>query len=302
VIVAGRLWMRWMVRKEEEKEAIVQHVTEGAGQGSPKAVLTISREFGSGGREIGQAVAREVGYEYVDRETILADIRKDGPKWEQWAKDLDEHCPTLWEKYDWSFRGFAALVQWHILEHAQHGGVVVMGRGGNFILKEVAQALRLRVTAPLEDRIERVVKREGVDRDTAKWLCEKTDNERSCFLRSIYGKPWDDPAEYDKVVQVTGWSIDDIVAEVKSALMERERRATDAEQQRLSMRAAAAKIKAGIAVNPRFFIPVLDVVYDGTGIVLRGVTHTPNEHKRIEGEARRLAGGLPVRCELHYRK
>jgi YjbE family integral membrane protein len=302
VIIAGKLWMQRMIRKEEEKEAIVQQVTEGAEPGRPKAVLTISREFGSGGRELGQAVARDLGYQYVDRETILADIRKDGPKWEQWAKDLDEHCPTVWEKYDWSFRGFAALVQSHILEHAEHGGVVVMGRGGNFLLKEVPQALRVRITAPLEDRIERVVKREGVDRDTAKWLCEKTDNERSCFLRSLYGKAWDDPAEYDNVFQATGQSIDGIVAEVKSALKERELRATDAAQHTLRMLAAAAKIKAGIAVNPRFFIPVLDVVYEGTGLILRGVTHTPKEHKRIEDEARRLAGGLPLRCELHYRK
>lgn len=302
VIMSGKLWMQRMAVKEEKREAMVRQVTEGSEPGRPRAVLTISREFGSGGRELGQAVARDLGYEYVDRETLLADIRKDGPKWEQWAKDLDEHCPTVWEKYDWSFRGFAALVQWHILEHAQKGGVVIIGRGGNFILKEVPQAMRIRVTASLPDRVERVVKREGVDRDTAKWLCEKTDNERSCFLQSIYGKPWDDPAEYDRVLKATSRTIDDLVVQVKNELAVREQRATDAERSRLSMRATAAKIKAGIAVNPRFFIPVFDVVCEGTEIVLRGVTHTPKELKAIEDEARKLAGGLPVRCELLYRK
>ena len=266
------------------------------------AILTISREYGSGGREIGHVVAKLMGYAYIDKNDILSDIRKDGRKWELWAKDLDEHRPTVWEKYDWSFRGFAALIQSHILEHAQKNNVVIMGRGGNFLLKDIPHAFRTRMAAPLEVRVERIMNREGVDRESARWLCEKTDSERSGFIHALYGKRWDDPAEYDRVFDVTGQSVDDVVAVLKDALTERDRLSTEAAQNMLRMMAVAAKIKAGIAVNPRFFIPVLDVVFDGKELVLRGVTHTPKEHKDIEGAARELAAGLPLRCELHYRK
>jgi len=299
VIIMGKLWMRWMVRTEKE-EGVVQGIGRTANPQVPRAVLTISREFGSGGREIGQAVAKELGYDYVDREAILADIRKDGPKWEQWAEDLDEHCPTVWEKYDWSFRGFAALVQWHILEHAQRGGVVIMGRGGNFVLKGVPHAFRVRVTAPLDARVERIVKREGVDRETARWLCEKTDSERSRFLHAIYGGRWDDPAEYDHVFSVAGQSVDLEVKAVIDALAHRT--VTEEAQAGLRLRVAAARVKAGIATDPAFFIPVIDVLPDGDGLVLRGITHTPKEHRRIEEAARELASGIPLRFELHYRK
>jgi len=299
VIVGGKFCMRRMA-SNEKKETAVRSIPETAASQAPKAVLTISREFGSGGREIGQAVARALGYTYVDREAILADIRRDGPKWEQWAADLDEHCPTVWERYDWSFRGFAALVQWHILEHAQRGGAVIMGRGGNFVLKGVPHAYRVRVTAPLEARIERVVQREGVDRDTARWLCEKTDSERSRFLHAIYGGRWDDPAEYDAVFSVAGQSVDNEVKAVVGALAHRT--ITAEAQKALGLRAAAARVKAGIVTDPSFFIPVFDVLPDGEGLVIRGITHTPKEHKRIEDAARQLAGGLPVRFELHYRK
>jgi hypothetical protein len=298
VIVAGKVWMRLMVRKE--KEGIVTVTKEPAGKESPKAILTISREFGSGGREIGEEVARELGYGYVDRESILTDIRKDGPKWEQWSGEFDEHCPTVWEKNDWSFRGFAALVQWHVLEHAERGGVVIVGRGGNFLLKNVPHAYRIRVTAPLDSRIERIMKRESVDQDTARWLCEKMDSERACFLHAIYGGKWDDPAEYDQVFSVAGQSIDKEIQAIIKALSQR--RVTKESRKDLHLRTAAARVKAGIATNPHFFIPVFDVLPDGEGLILRGTTHTPKEHKRIEEEAKRLAGDLPVRCELHYRK
>jgi YjbE family integral membrane protein len=299
VIVGGKFWMKWMMRKEE-KEAVVRVMPEAPIPPAQKAVLTISREFGSGGREIGQQVARSLGYSYVDREAILANIRRDGQKWEQWAEDLDEHCPTVWERYDWSFRGFAALVQLHILEHAQQGGVVIMGRGGNFVLKGVPHAYRIRVTSPLDARIERVVQRESVDRETARWLCEKTDSERSRFLHTIYGGRWDDPAEYDAVFSVAGQSVDLEVKAVIDALSLRT--VTTEAQKALGLRVAAARIKAGIATDPSFFIPVFDVLPDGEGLVIRGITHTPKEHKRIEEAARLLAKGLPLRFELHYRK
>jgi len=180
------------------------------------------------------------------------------------------------------------------------GGAVIMGRGGNFVLKGVPHAYRIRITAPVEQRIERIVRREGVDRETARWLCEKADGERACFLHAIYGGRWDDPAEYDRVLSVTGQSVD---AEVKTVIDALARRAvTEGAPQALRLRAAAARVKAGIATNAAFLLPVFDVLPDGEGLVLRGVIHTPKEHMRIEEAARELASGIPLRCELHYRK
>jgi hypothetical protein len=72
--------------------------------------------------------------------------------------------------------------------------------------------------------------------------------------------------------------------------------------QTLRLLAAAARVKAGIATNPRLFIPVFDVLPDGDGLVLRGITHSPKEHSIIDQEAKKLAGDLPIRCDLHYRK
>ncbi len=265
------------------------------------AILTISREYGSGGREIGQAVSSVLGYEYIDKNKILADIGALGKKWEIWGKDLDEHCPTIWEKYDWSFRGFAALLQSHILHYALGDKVVIMGRGGNFLLKDIPYALRVRVTAPIKTRVERIMKRETVDMDTARWLAEKTDKERACLIYSIYGKHWDDPEEYDMVFDTGILTINEITNILKDALLDKERFRTDKTGGILEMRAIAAKVKAEILTDPSFFIPTLEVYYDGKELILRGVIHNAAEHKRIEDAAKKLAEDIPIRCELHYR-
>lgn len=266
------------------------------------AILTISREFGSGGREIGREVAKSMGYEYIDREKILADIGALGKKWEEWGRDLDEHCPTLWEKYDWSFRGFGALVGSHILEYAAKDKVVIMGRGGNFLLAGVPHAYRVRVRAPMELRIDRIMERESVDSETARWLAEKTDRERDCFIYAIHGKHWDDPSGYDMIFDNCVLTVGEIVSMVREELIRRERNNTAEARSALGMRALAAKIRADIFTDPSFFVPMLDVYYDGQEIVLRGIIHKPEEHKRLENAAKARAGDVPVRCELHYRR
>jgi hypothetical protein len=127
------------------------------------------------------------------------------------------------------------------------------------------------VQAPIEVRIERIANRESVDRETARWLVQKTDADRACFLMTIYGKHWDDPAEYDKVIAIRGQAVDEAVKEVKAALAKTQKRDTEEARKLLQMSVLAANVKAGIATNPHFFIPTLDVFYDGTEIVLRGL-------------------------------
>lgn len=266
------------------------------------ALLTISREFGSGGREIGQTISRELGYRYIDRSKILENIRQAGQKWEKWSKTLDEHCPTVWEKYDWSFKGFAALLQSVILQEALNNNVVIMGRGGNFLLKDIPYALRVLVVAPIEKRIERIMEREQVDNDTARWLIEKTDRERSSFIHLLYDSHWDDPAEYDRVFDTGTASLDEIAAMVRNALSDKDKLHTEAAKRVLQMRARAARIKAEIMIDHDFFVPTLDVYTDGDSLILRGVIHNPEEHKKIEEKATRIAGGIPLKCELRYRK
>ena len=68
------------------------------------AILTISREIGTEGLEIGQKIAEEMGYEFFDKERVLQELKTDGPRWEEVAEKLDGHAPSLWEKYDWHYK------------------------------------------------------------------------------------------------------------------------------------------------------------------------------------------------------
>jgi cytidylate kinase len=270
------------------------------------AILTLARKYGSGGREIGQAIAHQLSYDYIDRGRILNDMRAEGKQWEEQAKYFDENYPDLWERYDWSFRGFVALNQSYFLSYALKDKVVIMGRGGNFLLKGIPFILRVRIIAPIEKRVEKVMEGQGVNSENARWLIEKADREMAGAIYLIYGRDWDNPEEYDMVFDTGLQAPDEIITTIKNGLLEKEKLNTEKARKILQLRALAAKIKAEITTDPRCSISVLDVdpKTEGLmekGLILRGTVHDQKDIQSIEETAKKLAGDVPIECELQYR-
>lgn len=270
------------------------------------AILTISRQFGSSGREIGLAVANIMGYEYIDRQKILEDMGKEGAFWKDKAEHFDENYPNLWERNDWAYRGFVALNQSYFLQHALKGDVVIMGRGGNFLLKQFPFVLKVRITAPLENRIERIMLREGVNREIAQYLIEKADTEMAKAVYTIYGRNIDDPEEYDFVFDTAQKSQDEIVSIIKDALIEKTKYQTPEAMEALKLRAIAAKMKAAILTDPQLLISDFDVDPKEEGLaeygfVVKGIVHTERDVDRIKEMVKEMAEGLPVEFHIVIR-
>ena len=122
------------------------------------ATLTISREYGSGGFEIGRRVAERLGYQFVDKERLFQDMERAGPRWARVAQEVDEVCPTLWERHDWQYRGYVTQMENLILQYALGDNVVIIGRGGSFLLRGVPFCLRVRLVASLEARLDAIMR------------------------------------------------------------------------------------------------------------------------------------------------
>lgn len=265
------------------------------------AILAISYEFGSGAEEIGRAVEKQLGYEYIALGRVLDEAKKTGKKWERFSIEYGEGSPNIWERYDWSFMGFMALVQSIILSHALRDNVVLMTRGANYLLQGIPHALRIRVVSPVEKRIERVMSKEDISYDTARLLVRQADWEIASVIRQLYGKKWDDPEAYEIKFDTSARPMEEIHEIVRNLLAARGNLKSPEAQRQLEMRALAARIKAAVATNPEFLIPTLEVEPRGEGIILRGVARSIREHKAIDKEVRSLSGPVPVTCEIHYR-
>ncbi len=162
-------------------------------------VVTISRQLGSYGFEIGKSVAEKMGYRLVWRELInQAAIRAGAP--DVALAMIDElhllgMCPSP-EKC----LAYIAAVGNVLTELAQEGNVVIVGRGGQVVLKDHMDVLHVRIFAPMETRIARVVAARKVTPEAAIAQIQTSDRTRRQYFQRFYQVQWDEPALYDLII------------------------------------------------------------------------------------------------------
>jgi cytidylate kinase len=265
------------------------------------AILAISREYGSGGREIGRRLAQRLNYAYVDKECLFLDLDRVGKRWGQAARDLDEVCPTFWERHDWQYHGYITQLESLILDYAAADKVVIIGRGAFLLLREVPFCLKARLVAPLEVRLERIMVSESLVREEAEELIARVDQERACYLQANYEKAWDEEGSYDCVLNTGTLTYDQVVELLIEGLAEKELLATPEAKARLADLALAARVKARLATDPRVLAPTLKVFWDDGTIVVSGVIHTLKELHLVQEIVHEVVGTRLIRFDLHHR-
>src|SRR5918912_101907 len=171
-------------------------------------VVTVSRQFASGGGEVAQEVARRLGASFVDREIIDEVARRLGVPGEV-VQEKDERGEGLVARLARSLRlsypdlamppeittalfsdygGFddlpyAEMMEQVIREAARSGNTVIVGRGGAFILQDEPNALHVHTYAPFAQRVRSIMASEGLDRAAAERLVQDTDRGRARYVK-----------------------------------------------------------------------------------------------------------------------
>lgn len=176
-------------------------------------VITIGRQFGSGGRAIGKRVAEELGIHFYDKE-LIKKIAQDSGLSKEILDDYDER-PTnsfLYSlslgayTYGNSFTGVPEMPMSDkifiiqsdtIKEIAAQGPCVIVGRCAESILKDQVEHLSVFIHADLEYRIGRVAEYENISRDVAAELVRKTDKKRANYHNYYSDIKWGDATSYD---------------------------------------------------------------------------------------------------------
>ena len=189
-------------------------------------IITIGREFGSGGRELGRRLAEELGFEYYDKEIITAIAKKTSMS-QEYVQEVLEGKPHHLYPITIGQSMFIAdnfyiqqeqsiyLAQSEIIrELAQKSNCVIVGRCADFILQDL-KPFRIFVYADIESRIARCMARNS---DAEKHLTEKEmkkqilsiDKNRAKYYDYYTGNKWGDKNNYDLCINTTGFVIKDI--------------------------------------------------------------------------------------------
>lgn len=213
-------------------------------------VVTIARHFGAGGDSVGKMLAERMHADFLGPQLIdEVAHRLEMPKEEVEAADEQpgsflqrllialaaaspEHAVTA-ESPTWTppytdpqsdpRRAVLEYTQQVIREAARSGNVVIVGRGGAYVLHDEPGALHVFLRADERTRVKAVMEREHIGEEDARRRVKHTDENRRAYIRQVYGHTWDLPSHYDLVVDTGRLGYEATVDAILAALKGRTR-------------------------------------------------------------------------------
>lgn len=203
-----------------------------------KILLTIGRQFGSGGRLIGQQLAKELGVGYYDKEILTVAAKESGLSEEVFEK-ADERTASslsyaLTTGYSYmgmympytdylSNDGLFRLQSDAIHKLAEKESCVLVGRCADYILREDPALISLFIHDSKENRITRVKKYQNVTDEEAKELITKTDKSRAAYYNYYTNKTWGASCAYNLSIDVSVLGIEETVSMIKDFIERKQR-------------------------------------------------------------------------------
>jgi len=160
------------------------------------AIITISREMGTGAYAIAKELAKKLKYTLIDRLKIEELAPSYGLTTEILER-VDEKPPSYRTAEDRLQAAYLSTMELILLDCAKKGNVILYGRGAQDLLEGFQSILKVRFVAPFEDRVEKFAEREWIDPELAKDLIRKSDHQLGGFIHFYFNRDWNDPMAYD---------------------------------------------------------------------------------------------------------
>ena len=201
-----------------------------------KTIITIGRQFGSGGKEVGIRLGKELGVPCYDKELMKEAAKQSGLS-EKILESFDERPKSLlyaiaMDSYIFSLPGTGAgdsleqqvyLATFDTIRNlADKGPCVIIGRCADYALADNPNLLRLFIYAPLKDRIERVAARQGLSPEKARTLIQKTDRRRASYYEYYTSHGWGEVESYDFCLNSSSLGLGGTVELIRSMVEHKE--------------------------------------------------------------------------------
>lgn len=205
-------------------------------------VITISREIGSGGHTVGRILAEKLNTRYCDKDLIrgleekfnltVSGIEKLKGKKKNWLADFCQYIAPLPSaktlgldpKYTQEFRLDVTTddvykAETEILKGlADEGSCVIAGRSGFYVFRDHPNHLSVFITASDENRVQRVMRKQGVSEESARTIINGIDEARENYIKRYTGASRYDARNYDLVINADGHSEEEVAGLILSYL------------------------------------------------------------------------------------
>lgn len=186
------------------------------------AIITISRELGSEGDQIADLLCEALHYQRVDKALIAQIAQEAGvdvdavlakeQSFSQRAKLVSSEMRSLYDRQPGAFdkkstlgdEAYTQIARKTIEHYAKQGNSIIIGRGGQIVLRDMPDALHVHLYAPSEIRAQRLAKRFNISEPEAKRRISESDEEKKRFIANVYkNADWKDLRFYHLVINTS---------------------------------------------------------------------------------------------------
>ncbi|MBQ7758592.1 MATE family efflux transporter [Anaerotignum sp.] len=183
------------LKKEEKAEEIADCIIKAS---QPGTIITINREHGTAGKQIGKVVAEKLNIPFYYKEMTALAAQESGLD-KAFISDLNDNAPGILNELYLSTTVVkqAVIAQEQVIHKiADNGACVIVGRAADYVLRNYDNVIRIFIHAPKEYRVNKIMEMYGDTREEAYRYLKRSDDARAAYYRNISGQNWGEPRNY----------------------------------------------------------------------------------------------------------
>jgi len=190
------------------------------------AAITISRQFGAGGRTLGEKLCERFGFHLVD-EFVIDELARKAKVKGDWLTAMEKEASSALLRLissivssgliyrtptapgeDFERKKYISFLRGIMTTMANEGGYVLLGRGAQFVLQANAKVFHILLVAEYEDRVKFMLDRYKLSREEAEKIIKEKEGQREAVASKIFGSSIDDPKLYHLVLNTSRMPFD----------------------------------------------------------------------------------------------
>ena len=255
------------------------------------AIISMTHEMASRGKDVAHQVAEALGLTLVRDELISDLVAVKMQKNKSAIRRYKEGRASLLERIETKRKSLAAYSAGEVYEYATKGNMLIRGWGSTYLLRPVSHAIRVRVCAPFERRVEWLMERLDTDDESfVKDEIRRSDASRHANINQWFHETWGNPLDYDLVLNTDRVSIESCVELIKLTVSRPEFQQTEASQRQLINLALESKAHLALKSNPKTHNIDVSLEADDGKVILEGVVVDDKEREACESTVAKVTG------------
>jgi len=259
------------------------------------SVIAISRGSLFATRKLAEGLRARLGYKIISREEVIDAAKRYGiEKTGLGDKDIMEsHPPGYWQERSNERMHYLTCFKTALLDFAMEGSIIYHGNLAHILLNEIPFVFRVRVNAPLEDRVKPLMEEEGMSKEAAIEKIKDMDHRRRLWTQFLYDAEIIDPIFFDLVLNLEKISINDAIEMVAIEVKKEVFQPTEESLKVLKDLRLASVVKTHLMNSPKTKPMNLDVNADSsTGTVLVSGELPPDANQTREADIQSVLAGV----------